>query len=268
MVFPFPDPILSPDKTGRTKKKLRQMQEKTVTQTAPDAPQMSAARRVYIELRQRIIDMRMLPGTRIVERDIAAEHGTSRTPVHEAVLRLAEEGLVEVIQRVGTFVARIPLNELDEAMLARTALERAVVKRAAERITADGLQRLRDILLEQHACVISNDMRAFHQTDENFHETLAHIAGVPGIWRMIQQTKVQLDRYRRLTLPMPGRMDLVVGEHEAVVSALEAGDSEAALQAMQVHLDDVLPVVENARTMRPDYFVNNLADQETPPTAW
>lgn len=268
MVFPFPDTRLSPDNTGRTEKKHRQMQENTVNQTITDAPQMSAARRVYIELRQRIIDMRMLPGTRIVERDIAAEHGTSRTPVHEAVLRLAEEGLVEVVQRVGTFVARIPLNELDEAMLARTALERAVVKRAAERITPEGVAQLREILREQHACVDTNDMRAFHQTDESFHETLANIAGVPGVWRMIQQTKVQLDRYRRLTLPMPGRMDLVVGEHEAVVVALEARDCEAALLAMQIHLDDVLPVVENARTMRPDYFVNNLADQDKPSAAW
>lgn len=231
-------------------------------------PGMSAARRVYIELRQRIIDMKMLPGTRIVERDIAAEHGTSRTPVHEAVLRLAEEGLVEVVQRVGTFVARIPLNELEEAMLARTALERAVIERAVARIDDEGLNRLRTILSEQHYCVSEGDMRGFHQTDEAFHETLADIAGVPGVWRMIQQAKTQLDRYRRLTLPMPGRMDLVVGEHEAIVTALQTGDAVAALQAMQNHLDDVLPVVESARSLRPDYFVNNRAERDTPPANW
>ena len=80
---------------------------------------ISAARRVYGLLRQRIVEMSMLPGTRIVEKELAEELGTSRTPVHEAVQRLAEEGLIEVLPRVGTFVARIPLDSLEEAMLVR-----------------------------------------------------------------------------------------------------------------------------------------------------
>lgn len=258
--FPAPQPYL------RTHEK---MQENSVVSSKTIEAGMSASKRVYIELRQRIIEMKMLPGTRIVERDIAAEHGTSRTPVHEAVLRLAEEGLVEVVQRVGTFVARIPLNELEEAMLVRTALESAVIERAATRITDEGIRRLQTILKDQHECVQANDMRGFHQTDEAFHETLADIAGVPGVWKMIQQAKTQLDRYRRLTLPMPGRMDLVVGEHEAIVAALQAGEKQSAMKAMRVHLDDVLlPVVDIARTLRPDFFINHPAERASSPASW
>ncbi|KHL07734.1 UNVERIFIED_CONTAM: GntR family transcriptional regulator, partial [Mumia flava] len=77
---------------------------------------MTASRRVYLSLRERIVEMELLPGTRIVEKDLAEEFGTSRTPVHEAVQRLAEEGLIDVQARVGTFVSRIPLNTLEEAM--------------------------------------------------------------------------------------------------------------------------------------------------------
>ena len=94
---------------------------------------MSASRRVYLCLRQRIVEMSMLPGERVVERDIAEEFGTSRTPVHEAVQRLADEGLIEVIPRSGTFVARIPLDQLEEANLVRHALETGVIEKAAER---------------------------------------------------------------------------------------------------------------------------------------
>ena len=94
---------------------------------------VSAARRVYLQLRQRIVDMTLVPGTRIVERDIAEELGISRTPVHEAVQRLADEGLIEVVPRSGTFVARIPLDALEEAMLVRHALETAIIEKAAER---------------------------------------------------------------------------------------------------------------------------------------
>ena len=92
---------------------------------------MTASRRVYLSLRERIVEMELLPGTRIVEKDLAEEFGTSRTPVHEAVQRLAEEGLIDVQARVGTFVSRIPLNTLEEAMLVRGALEVAIIEKAA-----------------------------------------------------------------------------------------------------------------------------------------
>lgn len=227
----------------------------------PGRPKLSASRRVYLALRQRIIDMDMVPGARVVELDLAREFGVSRTPVHEAVQRLAEEGLIEILQRVGTFVARIPINELEEAMLVRTALEVAVVEKAAGHITADRIGQLRAILAEQRRCTQALDANGFHRGDEAFHAALAQIAGYAGIWRTIQQTKAQVDRFRRLTLPIEGRMKGVIEEHERVVDALEAGHPEQAGCAMREHLDHVLPVIEVTRAFRPDYFINHsLAD--------
>jgi len=220
----------------------------------------SASQRVYAVLRQRILDLVMAPGTRIVERDIAAEQGVSRTPVHEAVQRLAEEGLIEVVQRVGTFVARIPVNELEEAMLVRTALEVAIVEKAAQRITPKGLSTLLSIIEEQEVCVSTQDQHGFHRTDEAFHASLADIAGLPGVWRTILQAKIQVDRFRRLTLPISGRMEGVVAEHMAVINALQAGQGQQASQAIRMHLDHVLPIVEVTRAFRPDYFVNHFTE--------
>ncbi|KPC55202.1 GntR family transcriptional regulator [Amantichitinum ursilacus] len=228
------------------------------------ALQPSAARRVYQDLRQQIIDMALLPGTRINEKDIAQTHGTSRTPVHEAVQRLADEGLIEIMPRVGTFVARIPLDTLEEAMLVRTALELAIAAKAAERADAPAILRLQDILKAQRYCAQQGDTRGFHQGDEAFHAALAEISGHPGVWPMVLQAKTQIDRYRRLTLPMPGRMEGVVDEHEAVVAAIANNDSNAATAAMRVHLDHVLPILEVTRTMRPEYFIAHLPTA-TPP---
>ncbi|GGP24630.1 GntR family transcriptional regulator [Silvimonas amylolytica] len=235
---------------------------------APDANRPSAALRVYLSLRQQIVDMVMLPGARINEKEIAFTHGTSRTPVHEAVRRLAEEGLVEVTQRVGTYVSRIPLDRLGEAMLVRTALEVAVVQRAAMRIKAEDIACLRRLLSGQLACIAASDIVGFHRADEEFHEALAEIAGFPGVWRMIQQAKTQIDRYRRLTLPMPGRMEVVVAEHGQVVAMLEAGEIEQAAAAMREHLDQVLPVLEIARTHRPEYFIAHLPDNQQAGPYW
>jgi DNA-binding GntR family transcriptional regulator len=239
--------------------KLQTMNTSTssMAQNDPDAG-VSAGRRVYLCLRQRIVEMSMLPGARIVERDIAEEFGTSRTPVHEAVQRLADEGLVEVVPRSGTFVARIPLDALEEAMLVRGALETAIIEKAAQRCTPDGVARLREILGQQAAAVESNDQRAFHRSDEMFHAALAELSGYPGVWPIILQAKTQIDRYRQLTLPLEGRMRDVLDEHTEVVAAIASGDPARAVHAMQDHLDHVLPVLEITRKLRPEFFTAHL----------
>ena len=223
--------------------------------TISNEANLSASRRVYQTLRQRIIGMQMLPGSRVVERDIAEELGTSRTPVHEAVQRLADEGLIDVVPRVGTFVARIPLDSLEEAMLVRSALELAIVQKAAERATPAGVAQLRAILTAQAACIGRNDKAGFHQTDEDFHVALAQLSGFPGVWPLILQAKTQIDRYRQLTLPVAGRMDHVLAEHSDVLKAIEAGDPAGAVAAMREHLDQVLPLLELTRKMRPEFFI-------------
>ncbi len=222
---------------------------------------MSASRRVYLCLRRRIVEMDMLPGTRVVERDIAEEFGTSRTPVHEAVQRLADEGLIEIVPRSGTFVARIPLDALEEANLVRHALETAIIEKAAQRVQPADAARLRDILAEQEAAIASNDFGKFHRTDERFHALLAELSGYPGVWPIIQQAKTQMDRYRQLTLPLEGRMLGVLEEHRAVVEAIEARNPEKAVAAMREHLDHVMPVLEITRKLRPEFFTSHLASR-------
>jgi len=219
---------------------------------------MSASRRVYLCLRRRIVEMKMLPGARVVERDIAEEFGTSRTPVHEAVQRLADEGLIEIVPRSGTFVARIPLDALEEANLVRHALETAIIEKAAGRIGPEDAGRLRAILADQEAAITANDFGTFHRTDERFHALLAELSGYPGVWPIIQQAKTQMDRYRQLTLPLEGRMLGVLEEHRAVVDAIEARDPARAVAAMREHLDHVMPVLEITRKLRPEFFTAHL----------
>ena len=87
-----------------------------------------------------------------------------------------------------------------------------------------------------------------------FHATLAKLSGYPGVWRIIQQARTQMDRYRQLTLPLAGRMLDVLTEHTEVVVAIESMDPARAVHAMQNHLDHVLPVLEVTRTLRPEFF--------------
>ncbi len=94
-----------------------------------------------------------------------------------------------------------------------------------------------------------SDLGRFHEVDEAFHAAISDAAGYPGIWRLAQTVKAQVDRCRRLTLPVPGRTARVIQEHQRVLAALEAGDAAGARQALTEHLVAVLPDLEELRRM-------------------
>ena len=172
----------------------------------------SAAHLIYREVREEIVSLRRKPGEPIVERQIALKRGVSRTPVREALLRLSDEALVDIFPQSGTFVARIPVSALPEAILMRTALEQTTARLAAERADAAEVARLNGLIDRQRRLAARGERDRFHAADEAFHAAIAAAAGHPGIWRFIEQVKIQVDRYRRLTLPVPGRMGQVVDE--------------------------------------------------------
>lgn len=209
---------------------------------------------VFRELRDEIVSMQRKPGEAIAEKQIAESYGVSRTPVREAVLRLADDGLVEVFPQSGTYVSRIPLDRLPEAIVIRKALEEGTVRHAASRATAADIRALRANLELQEHMRVSGDHEGFHQSDEAFHALLAEISGYPGFWTVIQQVKVQVDRCRRLTLPEPGRLVRVISEHTAVVEAIAAHDPERAVRSIAAHLDGLRTAVDAVSASHSQYF--------------
>lgn len=214
----------------------------------------TAANLVYSALRDDIVAMRISPGQPINEKAVAFDHGVSRTPVREALLRLAGERLVEIFPQSGTFVTRIPIAALPEAILVRKALEELTARRAAENATPAQIATLRQFIGRQQKLERRGDRNGFHIADDGFHAAIAETAGHPGIWRLIEQVKMQVDRYRRLTLPVPGRMGRVVDEHAAVVAAIAAGDPQRASAAMANHLDGLSASIADVRDLNREYF--------------
>jgi DNA-binding GntR family transcriptional regulator len=214
----------------------------------------TAATLVYRALRAEIIAMHIAPGRPINEKSVALAHGVSRTPVREALLRLAAERLVEIFPQSGTFVTRIPVAALPEAIMVRKALEDLTVRRAAEKADAEKIAALRGFVDRAHKLEKLGDHDGFHAADDGFHSAIAEAAGHPGIWQVVEQVKVQVDRYRRLTLPVPGRMGRVVAEHSAVVEAIASGNADAASAAMAAHLDGLSASIRDVRDLNPDFF--------------
>ena len=214
----------------------------------------TAADVIHATLRDDILSLVRLPGSSISEKDIGDEHGVSRTPVREALLRLADERLIEITPKSGIFVSRIPIEMLSDAFAAREALEVMLVQKATDRVRPSTVTAMRAIIQRQYECVASNDAAGFHESDEALHRTIAEAAGHLGVWTMIVQIKVQLDRLRRLTLPRLGRIEHVIREHEKVVDGIAAGKPVEAAAAMREHIQSLRVVLREIRNLNPDYF--------------
>src|SRR6202023_1854943 len=106
----------------------------------------TASSKIYSDLRTELVSLQRRPGEVISEAEIAVSYGVSRTPVREAILKLSDEGLLEIFPQSGIFVSRIPLAALPEAIIVRKALEAATAQMAAERATASPLLALHSIL--------------------------------------------------------------------------------------------------------------------------
>ncbi|WHO77158.1 GntR family transcriptional regulator [Rhizobium sp. BT03] len=215
---------------------------------------VTTAGAIYERLHANIVSLRMPPGMALQEKRIADDFGVSRTPVREALLRLSEGGLVDIYPQSGTVVSRVPVSAIPEAVVVRKALEGTTVETAALLANAADIARLDAIIARQRSHAATGNASSFHEEDESFHEAIAQISGYPGIWVILKTVKVQIDRARRLTLPVLGRMDNVVSEHIIIRDALAAHDAAAARAAMIHHLSAVIPDVDELRSRYPDYF--------------
>lgn len=262
------------DATTESKKKTtgetRTRKRKPRSANAPPAGDPLSVQRpaknsevVYRDLRHAIVTMELVPGTPIVERELTARYGISRTPLREAVLRLVEDRLVDVAPKSGTFVSRIPLSVVREGLVARKALEDVTVRAATEGASESELMGLDAIIQRQREMAAAGNEERFHRADEDFHAAIAAAARYPGIWDMIQQMRIQIERYRRLTLPQPGRMELVVEEHIVLLDAIRKRDPDLAAQRMREHLDKLQLDSSILRDLWPDYFIIDPLTDET-----
>ncbi|EKF57717.1 GntR family transcriptional regulator [Agrobacterium albertimagni AOL15] len=216
-----------------------------------------AATRIHAILQDEIVRLQLKPLDTLNEKQLGQRFGVSRTPVREALLRLADEGLVEIYPQSGTFVSRIPRRALYEAILIRKALEATTVSLAIAAMK-DG-SRLRSLEDNQSALIEAaeaGDIPLFHRIDTEFHQLIANIAGYPGIWTVIAQVKVHIDRYRFITLPRTGRLDIVIAEHAAIIDGIRVRDDGAAVLAMSQHIGRMTEELDDIGDLDPELFID------------
>ena len=192
---------------------------------------------IYDLVRQMILTGRIAPGDILDEKLIAAKLRVSRTPVREAVKKLSDEHLVDVVAQSGTRASHIDRGEVEQAFLIRRALEMESAAQAAERMNETHAEALND-LLHQHARAIERRRYAEAiSTDDRFHRYVADISNLDRLWRAIEISKAQLDRCRHVMLPRQGQGEATLEQHRGIIRALNSKDPDRARRAMGDHLE-------------------------------
>ena len=212
--------------------------------TAPATPRKRARpQQVYERLRELIIDGRLAPGTRIVETEVAARLGVSRTPVRGALQRLQQEGFIvdsPTLQQTRPTVAPLTSDDARELFLLVGALEGLAAFRAAsapiaQRVRVAGtLGEINEAFARAAAAARPDHARIF-QLDERFHRAYMHVAG-PRVLALHATVKPQAERYERLYVSMlAAELHTSVVEHRAIVRAIRAGNASGAQTAVETN---------------------------------
>lgn len=214
---------------------------------------VSISAQVHRHLRGAIIRGELAPGQALSESEIAQQYATSRQPVREAFIKLAEERLVTILPQRGTYVVKISVDEVLDARFVREAIEIAVVQEAATSAPPSAVRELRDIIGRQQA-VAHGHNDEFLALDEEFHRTLAFSVGRAHAWRVIESIKAQMDRIRYMSLDDATPLPVIIEQHSRIVDGIEAGDPTAAAAAMRSHLREIMISLPNIAERHPDLF--------------
>jgi DNA-binding GntR family transcriptional regulator len=193
--------------------------------------------RAYESLKVAIVKGALKPGQRLIESQIAEILHVSRTPLREAIRRLEAEGFVERIHQGGVRVRQLTVQEAKELYSVRSVLEGLAAREAASRISQEQLQHLERIVSQMELVSgPTTDLEAIAQLGERFHSVILEASGNRKCADLLQLQRDHIDRYRHLTIAMPGRSRAAAQEHKDLLSVLRSRDPDAADEAMRRHV--------------------------------
>jgi DNA-binding GntR family transcriptional regulator len=213
-----------------------------------------AAPQVFERLRGMIISLALPPGSPLSRNALAQQFGVSSTPIRDALMRLEEEGLVEVFPQYATVVSRIDIGLAQQAHFLRHALELEIVKALALDHSEQLPDELNRAIAMQQKLAKAGDFEKFMAADNDFHQRLYAATGNQELWDLVRSRSGHIDRLRRLHLPSPGKAQDIVRHHRLIAAAIGAGKPEDAQRYLRTHLSGTLGYLSEIRVRYPEYL--------------
>ena len=193
---------------------------------------------VFLRLRRAILQGELEPGERLMEIRLAEQLGVSRTPVRDAIHKLVEEGLVSIVPRCGAVVAGITDKDMRDVLEVRITLEKLAVALCAERITSDGVERLKEANDFFRKAVIAGEVIKIAEADVAFHDIIYSITDNKRLLQIINDLREQIYRYRLEYLKNDKDRLELVSEHNNIIRYISEGDIDKAKAAIREHIEN------------------------------
>ena len=217
-------------------------------------PSLSAASQVFERLRGAIVSLEWPPGTVVNRSELQLRFRLSSTPIRDALMRLAEEGLVDIFPQSATRVSLIDVAKARQTQFLRRSVELEVARTLCEGPDKSVIAVLRDLIEQQKDVAKRADLVRFEALDLEFHRRMFEAAGAPDLFALIRRQSGHIDRIRRMHLPVAGKVQEIVRDHGLIVKAISSGDVAAARFRIRDHLSRSLAYTPALRESHPDYF--------------
>ena len=214
----------------------------------------TTSKTIYYALREEIINLYLEPGTSISEKELSEKYSVSRTPVREALVRLAQEGLVNIYPQKGTVVSLIDLSAVEEGRFLREHLERAVVIEACKDFSQENMLSLEMNLKLQKMYIENHDYKKLFEADEEFHKTIFEGCNKKRIWKSINDGSTEFQRIRMLRLATNSSWENIYAQHKEIFNAIKNKTPEKAEEFMKEHLNMVVFDKKQVKESYPNYF--------------
>ena len=206
----------------------------------------STADAAYETVRQKIIDGEFYPSQRLIEAQLAQSLGVSRHNVRTALDRLASDGLVRLEPNRGATVATLSLEDAVDVLEAREALEAAVTRLAAERVTDTQIAGLGELVAAMEGALGAEEYDAYSATNVRFHQLIHEASGNATMPELIGTLRLRMSRLQLRSILIPGRSEKSLAEHRAIYEAIAARDPDAAAAAAARHLRSLRAAISKA----------------------
>src|SRR6478735_481569 len=213
-----------------------------------------AAPQVFERLRGMIISLELPPGSPLSRAALAGQFGVSSTPIRDALMRLEEEGLVDVFPQYATVVSRVDVRLAQQAHFLRQAVELEIVRGLAISHHEAFVTELNAAIARQQQFAKAGEFEKFMAADNEFHAQLYAAADKQDIWMLVKSRSGHIDRLRRLHLPSPGKAQDIVRHHKRSARAIGAGDPDEAQTHVRTHLSGTLSERARIRARYAEYL--------------
>jgi GntR family transcriptional regulator, rspAB operon transcriptional repressor len=197
---------------------------------------LSLPEKIFKAIRDRIVYMEYPPGRPLTEQELCAEFKVSRTPLREAIQKLKEMKLVNVIPRYGTYVSSVDINEIRSAFEVKIKLEGLAGEAAAKRITPDKLAELKALIEKADALLKENGQRRLIELDTQFHEIIYQAAQNPILQEVLENLHGRCARLWNSALGEIIPLPAIINQLKEIHSSLEKRDSAKTRQLMEDHV--------------------------------